>query len=262
MTSSSPWLDHKLRAFGRERAPLTWAPVTMSLFNGLPGLLAHTHSFLSLNTKLQCPPPSCPVEKQVKPFINKGSGAERPSGSILNLHRRNSIKVPRCYFSSHHLSEIPTRVICEPHVKSSSEPKRKKERKKEYEVRAAKMAVCPLTVLCRLFPHACTLLWATLSISLWETLWVFLSKPGTAVSSETQKPDWEPRRRWPNFAGGFVQSLNCVSIYNWSTPVLFCFGSLRGSPRKSSYFLLVQVHNLLGSSVQEWAILSRLSFCL
>ena len=103
-------------------------------------------------------PPSCPVEKQVKPFINKGSGAERPSGSILNLHRRNSIKVPRCYFSSHHLSEIPTRVICEPHVKSSSEPKRKKERKKEYEVRAAKMAVCPLTVLCRLFPHACTLL--------------------------------------------------------------------------------------------------------
>ena len=128
MTSSSPWLDHKLRAFGRERAPVTWAPVTMSLFNGLPGLLAHTHSFLSLNTKLQCPPPpSCPVEKQVKPFINKGSGAERPSGSVLNLHRRNSIKVPRCYFSSHHLSEIPTRVSCEPHVKSSPEPKRKKE---------------------------------------------------------------------------------------------------------------------------------------
>ena len=72
-------------------------------------------------------PPSCPVEKQVKPFINKGSGAERPSGSVLNLHRRNSIKVPRCYFSSHHLSEIPTRVSCEPHVKSSPEPKRKKE---------------------------------------------------------------------------------------------------------------------------------------
>lgn len=53
-----------------------------------------------------------------------------------------------------------------------------------------------------------------------------------------------------------------VSIYNWSTPVLFCFGSLRGNPRKSSYFLLVQVHNLLGSSVQQWAILSRLNFCL
>lgn len=260
MTSSSPWLDHKLRVFGRERAPVTRAPVTMSIFNGLPGLLL-IHILSCPWTRNSSVPPSlsCPVEKRVKPFINKGGGVERPSGSILSLHRRNSIKVPRCYFSSHHLSEIPTRVSCEPHVKSSPEPKRKNRRNMKLELQKWQHAHSLSSEGYSLMSPPCS-----------EPHFLFLFEKPCGFSCPSLALQYllrhQNRTESPGGGGLMLQvasyRASTVSIYNWSTPVLFCFGSLRGKPRKSSYFLLVQVHNLLGSSVQEWAILSRLNFCL
>lgn len=97
---------------------------------------------------------------------------------------------------------------------------------------------------------ATTLLRATFSISLWQTLLVSPSQVGTAASSETPKA---PK-------GGsltlqvLMQNLNCVSVYNWSIPAQPCFGGRRGSfrlyPGKSRCFLLVQVQVLLGLNIQ------------
>lgn len=52
----------------------------------------------------------------------------------------------------------------------------------------------------------------------------FSLKVGHAASSEALKRDWGPRRQWPDRAGGFMQNLSCVSIFNWSTPAQFHLG--------------------------------------
>lgn len=103
----------------------------------------------------------------------------------------------------------PTKVSCEPHVQSFPEPR--KQRKKGWEARAAKMAACPLPTLPGSSPHTPILLWGPLCISLWQTL---VLEGWHAASSESTKV--------PEGGGLTLQVAICgtstMSICSWSTP--------------------------------------------
>lgn len=237
MTSSSPWLDHKLRALEEKGPQWHVGPSDHVHIQWLTRAASRTHSVLSLNMKLQCPSLLSSVLswKRVKPFINQWGGAERPSGSILSLHRSEQYKGTQVLlFSSHHLSEIPTRVSrCEPHVKSSPEPKERKDRRNmKWEPQNGSVPThCPLKAI-----PSC--LHPALSHTFYffvRNLWVFLSKPGTAVSSEAPKPTGEPQEevqccRWPHTEPQLSQYTNCLPQ--------FCsaFGELQATPENPVTF--------------------------
>lgn len=89
----------------------------------------------------------------------------------------------------------PTKVSCEPHVQSFPEPR--KQRKKGWEARAAKMAACPLPTLPGSSPHTPILLWGPLCIFLCDKLWSLKVGMLPLLSQQRSQKEVDWPCRWP-----------------------------------------------------------------
>lgn len=178
-------------------------------------LLAGTHCVLSPNTSSQCPfLPLSPCGHFVTGKEGEeGGGGERPPDSLLRTGRCKGAQVFSVFPSS---SEIPARRgSCEPCVKSSSEPKGKKERVMKFKQQRWEHPLRPLQALPSAPPHPAP---SHTSCLLVTNLVGSPSKGWRCSIVWALRHDCGPRRQRPELAGGFTQSLNCVSVFSGSTP--------------------------------------------
>lgn len=102
------------------------------------------------------------------------------------LSTQSGMKVPKCsLYSYRFLKSLQESAVS--HM--LNDLLSQKEGKKNYEVIAAKVAVCPFTVLSRLFPPCLPPCSKSHFIFLCDKTCCFPPEVGNAASSETPKPD-------------------------------------------------------------------------